>query len=197
MNRSETILLGSNVLAIFLAIVLHYDFAIVIWSYWFESIIIGMYAVASMLFTGLRGKMPLISYIAGAGFFIVHYGLFHFVYMMFLAFMPITALEWGQIPFVILTGMLFLFSHGASFFEHAVKSNEKTKLSSSWEEDIGPIFVKPYKRIVPMHITIIASGFVMALISGELASQILLIVLMVLKTGVDLGSHRIKHDLGT
>jgi hypothetical protein len=194
MGRSDSILLGSNVLAILLAIVLHYDFAIVIWSYWLESVIIGLYAIASMIFVGLRKGHGVIAYLAGAGFFTAHYGIFHVVYMLFLSILPITSLEWTQIPFVILTGGIFLLSHGASFFEFTIEGKEKT---GTWEEDIGPLFIKPYQRIVPMHITIIASGFVMALVSGELASQILLIVLMVLKTGVDLESHRAKHKLNS
>ncbi len=195
MDRSEIILIGSNVIAILLAIALQYDFAIVIWSYWFESVIIGMYAVFSMVLVGLKNKIPAIGYFAGAGFFTVHYGMFHFVYLMFLSFLPITMLEWTQIPFVLLTGGIFLLSHGVSFFEHSLKEKEKIEPSNNWEEDIGPIFIKPYQRIVPMHITIIASGFVMTFITGELAAQILLIVLMVLKTGVDLVSHQAKHKL--
>ncbi len=193
MDRSEIVLIGSNLLAILLAIVLQYDFAIVIWSYWFESVIIGLYAIASMVLIGLRGRMPATGYLAGAGFFTVHYGMFHFVYMIFLTVMPISALELEQLPFVFLTGFIFLLSHGVSFLEHSFKSKEKA--GTNWEADIGPIFTKPYRRIVPMHITIIASGFVMALITEELASQILLIVLMALKTGVDLASHRAKHNI--
>jgi hypothetical protein len=198
MDRSDIILIGSNVIAILLALLLHYDFAIVIWSYWLESVIIGMYAVAQMLLSGIRSRGAGIGiYLAGAGFFIVHYGMFHLVYMIFLTFLPVTALEWGQIPLVLLTGGIFLVSHGISFFEHSVRGNEKARLDNkNLEQDIGQIFKKPYERIVPMHITIIASGFVMTLVSGGLAAQILLVVLMVLKTGVDLASHRAKHKLG-
>lgn len=206
-GRSEIILIGSNAIAIILAIVFHYDFAIVIWSYWLESIIIGGYAVLSMMLAGFRLNEKdnvsvltgskwagFVVLLAGAGFFTVHYGLFHLVYMIFLMAMPITSLEWAQIPFVLLTGGIFLLSHGASFLEHTVKHK---KTSGSWEHEVGASFRKPYDRIVPMHITIIASGFVMAIVSGELASQILLIVLMILKTGVDLASHRAKHNLGS
>lgn len=207
MDRSEIALIGSNILAILLAIVLHYDFAIVIWSYWLESVIIGVYAVLSMLLAGFRLNEKdnlsaltgskwagAIVFLAGAGFFTVHYGLFHLVYLIFLSVMPVTALEWGQIPLVLLTGGIFLISHGVSFLEHALKPK---KTSGNWVQEVGASFRKPYDRIVPMHITIIASGFVMAIISGELASQILLIVLMVLKTGVDLASHRAKHSSGS
>lgn len=194
------VLLLSNVLSIILAILFSYSLAIIIWTYYLESVMIGFFSVGTMLMTGARHKASLTKAISTAGFFAMHYGLFHFVYFFFLAtftFMSMDQasafyMDYSDSIYIFLTAGILFLSHGFSFMKNIIREHE----DPYWDPDkrIDDTFARPYFRILPMHLTIIASGFVLLFVP---ASTILLMIFMGLKTLMDLVAHQTKHRLIT
>jgi hypothetical protein len=91
-----------NVVTIILAVFENWDIATVLFVYWLQSIIIGLFTVVMLLTSGMKsGNLPHTdtasatpkakiqtigsSWIARAGlagFFCIHYGIFHYAYYM-------------------------------------------------------------------------------------------------------------------
>jgi hypothetical protein len=116
------------------------------------------------------------------GFFCLHYGLFmagHAVFL-FVFFGPPT------LPLLEAAAMLalLLVSHGVSFAIYFVVRGEYCRVSISEQMS------RPYGRIMVMHITILLGGILVM----ELGAPILaLLVLVALKTGIDLTAHLRSH----
>ncbi|MHC4498779.1 MAG: DUF6498-containing protein [Planctomycetota bacterium] len=81
-----------------------------------------------------------------AMFFLVHYGGFHLGYAVFL-FARLKSVQ--AAPIFAMASIFFLYQ-GFSFFYNR-KWVDKRK------PNIGRLFVFPYARIIPMHLTIILS----------------------------------------
>jgi len=119
-------------------------------------------------------------------FFLIHYGGFHFVYLIFLFIFSIQS----NIPIDFLSAffvsILFLVNHVYSFF-----ANQDWKTKGA-----GQLMGEPYGRIFPMHLSIIFFGIVFALnpfpIQGE---TIVLVFFLIIKTAIDLFSHLSEHNL--
>lgn len=204
LESSGKLLLASNILAILVALVFKYDYWVVIWSYWLESVIVGVYTFLGLGLSGLRlskvlGLKTALSY---AGFFAVHYGMFHLIYMFFLYIMSAHALDFEQqIGGMAILGGVFFISHGFSFLYNIVLKNEprlkeveiKTRKEAIGE--LGRQMMVPYPRIIPIHLTIIITGFFMPfiLIAASIVGPVLLTIFMVLKTGGDLYAHQWIH----
>lgn len=211
---SALILIASNALALILALALGMDPAVVVWAYWAESVIIGFYTVLSFLTVALRSLFRLrpgsvFSPVFMAGFFTVHYGIFHAVYFVFLGAMPWFSIDATQYADVGLLAGIFLLSHGYSFVTNFLR--ELPQIENS-EKDLGRLMSQPYSRIVPMHLAIILSGFVLMplfpfiTIAANLAEGscvfgifvyaaklIAMLLFMALKTGADLFGHLFMH----
>ena len=94
-----------------------------------------------------------------------------------------------------LPALSFLFvSHGYSFVKNFILGNEKEKMKTKHKGTIGALgrqMFSPYKRIVVMHVTIIASGFfVMAL----KMSFVPVLLLVLFKSVADNMAHNSEHD---
>ncbi len=153
-----------------------------------------------------------------AGFFIFHYGFFHVVYLVFIGFSFISSSFMGvftapgsfvdaagaaQLPgpnilLIFLGALIFFIAHLISFILNFAKDNQK-----SW--DLGELMFAPYSRIVPMHISIIAGGFIVMFLGvpmtmmfgsgGSRAVEVLIIVFFLgLKVVLDLTSHDSAHS---
>jgi hypothetical protein len=157
-----------------------------------------------------------------AVFFIIHYGIFWLVHGIFVFSLPMFSgmasgslggvgacdspifPEPGEIPIpindaascaaggfgeiawgAVLIGAAALFlSHGASFLLNYVGNGEY--LRSSAPRQMG----SAYGRVIVLHVTILVGGFVVAFLGAPIGA---LIVLVVLKTALDLGLHRREH----
>jgi len=152
----------------------------VMWLYWAENGVIGLFAVLRILTAGEgRGQRWTM-----APFFVVHYGIFWTVHGVFVAstFGGDAAL-WD--PGLQTEGLAALvLSHGASFaLNYLARGEWKTAAP-------GTEMFKPYGRVVLLHLVILLGGFLVELSgSGVLA----LVVLVVLKTALDLGVHLAGH----
>jgi hypothetical protein len=136
-----------------------------------------------------------------APFFCVHYGMFWFVHGVFVWFaLPAMFAAAGGgagrlaegIPFqealgsgpdvgTVLSAALVLFvSHGASFVLNWIIGGESR--ASSPTAEMGA----PYARVIVLHLTIILGAFAVAFLGAPIWA---LVVMVVLKTGIDLSAH--------
>ncbi len=122
-------------------------------------------------------------------FFCVHYGMFWFVHGVFVwAALPMLfagagdpSAAMGPDPGVVLVASLFMVaSHGVSFVVNWILGGESRASSAVAEMQA------PYARVVILHLTIIVGAFAVAFIGAPIGA---LVVMVVLKTGVDLAAH--------
>jgi len=85
-----------------------------------------------------------------AVFFAVHYGIFHFVYAVFLLVgNNIEKPQWGSdnnMEIFYVNIALFLFVHVFSYYYHRSRDQSTP--------NIGSVMVAPYIRIIPMHLSL-------------------------------------------
>lgn len=127
----------------------------IVWIYWWQSIIIGIFNFFDILTirsydvsnttlsNGKSGNHFL------AFFFLMHYGFFHLVYFIFLSF----GLK-GHITFnFILIGL------SAFTLESIISFRKKKQAEARFAISTGKIFMLPYVRIIPMHLSIMLMVF--------------------------------------
>ena len=188
-------LLISNLLIALFTIIEKQSVLNVLWIYWFQSVIIGVfnffkiitlkdYTVDGMKMNGKPLTKSKSAKIGVAVFFLFHYGFFHLVYAVFLsAFISIGAISKGgiDVTFILLTSLIF-FIHYLVEFIFTFRQEQLTVQS------LPKLMFAPYKRIIPMHLTIILSGFV--LVGGALGSVnhniTILLIFIGLKTVMDI-----------
>ncbi|MBN2092446.1 hypothetical protein JW964_22685, partial [candidate division KSB1 bacterium] len=115
-------------------------------------------------------------------FFIVHYGGFTLGHGVFVIAM--FGLDIGSPLQILLAWSLLFLSHFRSYRRHFIRNGEYRRTS------FDRLFFQPYKRIIIMHITILAGG---ALAKSMNAPPLALAVMVLLKTGIDLVSHVFEH----
>jgi hypothetical protein len=188
---------------------LGWDIMLILALYWAENGIVGVINVLKILtaegpppanFTWSVNGRPATSLtrLGTAGFFCVHYGLFWVVHGVFVfTFIPAMS---GLDPFggpidggltalpdapVLLAGVVGLaISHGVSFWTNYLGRREYRRLSPA------EVMVQPYGRLVILHLTIILGAFVSIRMGTPIGS---LLVLVVLKTALDLYFHLRQH----
>jgi hypothetical protein len=208
-DSSLAALLVANIITIVLAVLENWDLATVLFIYWAQSIIIGLFAVITILSadsatlaaemnrsaTESPAKKPAwntrgIMLYKGvmAGFFCLHYGLFHWGYFAFIVegslFGPVNFAAGG----VWAACGIFFCNHLYSFLYNRGKERQDV-------QSLNAAFFRPYNRIIPMHLTIIF-GSIVVLILGLLGITTVLPVLvlfLVLKTYLDVRMHVRKH----
>mgnify|MGYP001582647245 CR=1 FL=1 len=202
-KTSTLSLVFSNLLVIFFAVVDGISANEVLWIYWSQSVIIGIFNFIKMITLkdfsteGFKqGKKQMLptraTAISSAIFFLFHYGFFHLVYAVFLgAFSEFSYSEGSS------SGTkYFLLSAGMFFISYLIEFVSSRKEQSDELPNIGYIMFAPYARIIPMHLTIIFGGFIGA--AGSIFStntNLAIIVLFIgIKTVVDLITHSIDFN---
>ena len=201
-------LLVANIITIILAILQNWDLATVLFSYWVQSIIIGIFAVISILTCDRKALLDDMNrpdpdvpekavwtgrglefyLIIMAGFFCLHYGLFHWVYFSFIVesglFGPPDFASWG----VWASCALFLGNHAYSWYYYRRSERQGVKY-------INGAFFRPYNRIIPMHLTILFGSIVILILSFLGITTVLpvLVLFLLLKTSMDVKMHLRKH----
>lgn len=187
-DRSAVSLILANLLTIVLAVWQRWDLAPLLWIYWCQSVVIGIFNIARILCLrefstrGFRiNNRPVqptrSTKIRTALFFACHYGLFHLVYLGFLGTgRPLQRRDFALV-FVCITA--FLLNHAYSFVRSA-ESDRRIR------RNIGTLMMFPYARIIPMHLTILFGG----LLAGGTGT---LLLFLALKTGADGVMHAVEH----
>ena len=190
-TRTIGLLLAVNLVPLLLVTAGLWDLQRVIVLYWLENGVIGLWHILRMM-TAQRSALLL--RLLESGFFCIHYGIFFFVHGMFVMLMlklpvnignPLSL--WHAIPrgsLVIL--MLLVCSHGYSTWWHYFHGGEYRNVRS------GDLLMRPYARVIVLHLAILGTGFI-ALQSD--APRVMLVVLVVLKTVVDMLMHFRSHRL--
>ncbi len=185
-SSSVVSLLAVNLFTLILALWQHWSLPSLLWTYWFQSVIIGIFQYKKIMnlkefstegFTA-NGQQVLANEQGKkktAHFFAIHYGFFHFVYMVFL-FPLVLKVEWLS---VIPGAIAFFLNHRQSYHVHQGEPKGRP--------NIGTMMFFPYARILPMHIIIIVGGIFAS------QSVVALVMFMLLKTGGDVVMHIIEH----
>jgi hypothetical protein len=163
------------------------------------------------------GRIATVGRAGLAVFFLVHYGVFWFVHGVFVLSLPLflggggragcisgqptfpsgtpggfpgietcTSGPLGEVLWtnVLIAGIALFVSHGASFLFNYVGRAEY--LTASPAAQMGA----PYARVVVLHLTILFGAFAVAILGAPIAALLLLVGL---KTALDLGLHRREH----
>ena len=129
--------------------------------------------------------------VAMAGFFVIHYGIFWTVHGVFVFALPAFGngaafgeVLWGS---VALAAVALFISHGASFFLNYLGRGEYLTASPTRQMST------PYGRVIVLHMTIIIGAFVIGILGAPIGA---LLVLVILKTALDLRLHQREHQAG-
>jgi len=193
--RDESVmgLLISNIIIIIWALYAKWDALTVMWLYWAQSVIIGLFwALRIIAHQKLyrRNKtdphdgperLSLLSRIGTAGSFAFHYEFFHLGYLAFLCSGVLSRSKGSQPPMkeLAIAGAVFFASELLSFIRDARPTVQKPA-------EIGSFMGFPYMRILPMYLLIIIGGF---LRSSNIGGSLVLLIFLVLKTVADIDGH--------
>lgn len=193
-------LIFSNLLVIFFAVVDNLSANDILWIYWSQSVIIGIFNFIKMITLKnfstegfKRGNKQMLptraTAVSSAILFLFHYGFFHVIYAVFLgAFSTIshTSTSDSDSKFIFISAAIFFVSYLIEF----INTNKEDELDLP---NIGRIMFAPYARIIPMHLTIIFGGFIAAAGSFFSANTNLAVITLFvgIKTVVDLITHSI------
>jgi hypothetical protein len=186
---STWMIVFSNVIVILFAIFDELSAVEVLWIYWIQSVIIGLFNFVRILnlkeftTTGFRrggSELPPTNAakISTAIFFLIHYGFFHFVYAMFLGgFSGITRMNTStsQSDYLIFTSLIFFISYLIEYIQSYRNKPEEIP-------NLGAVMFAPYFRIIPMHMTIIFGGFLSMI--GAIISMNIDLAIIVLFVGI-------------
>jgi hypothetical protein len=218
---AKTALIGANLVPLAGVLLFGWDLFSVMLVYWLENGVIGAFNVIKIAMArgpvrvdrtvGSGGmaaphgqvseeQMATLQKYAGASrfflapFFLVHYGGFWavhgvFVFVLFsgriggpFGHTTAEAINWWGIAVTIAA---LAASHAVSFFYNFIGHREFEQMSPPEQ------MFQPYGRVFVLHIAIIGGGFLIMLLGQPLGALILLIVL---KTGLDLLSHTRAHS---
>ncbi len=175
--------------------------------YWLENGIVGVFNVLKMSYAAGAtedAKVSASTYrVSGRPadqtskaylipFFCMHYGIFWLVHGVFVLTLPtfgaITGepdlavdIPWGTVLFAVLA---LAISHGLSFWWNFLVRGEYLHTSAAAQ------MFRPYGRLVILHMTIIFGALAISFTGAPAAA---IAVLVVLKTGLDLGLHLSEH----
>ncbi len=190
-------LVASNLFSIVMAVVQGWDLGEVMWIFWAQSVVIGLvnflriislkeFSTENFQINDRPVEPTEGTKFQTAIFFLIHYGFFHLIYMMFLwGQMPLLMENLPRLSFLLLCALGFAGAHGFSFVHNFNRDFRDSK------PNIGALMFYPYLRIVPMHFTIIFGSMFTAAGAGNAA----LLLFMVLKTVADAGMHVSEHRL--
>lgn len=201
-------LIAANLLTIVLAVLGNWDLATVVFIYWAQSVIIGIFAFLSILFTDtsamadsvtetttlpdgskqVRKGNPGTFKVLMAGFFALHYGGFHLGYYFFIVGSGIFGPVDFSDPGIALSCGLFFAIHAYSF----LYNRKRGKAAAA---DMMRQFMAPYDRILPMHLIIIFGSIIITGLEffGITTVTPVLVLFLLLKTYADVAGHLKKH----
>ncbi len=138
----------------------HEVFTTLIWIYWCQSALMGVFNFFDMLTVrkvaaqqskdGAPSSDSFSLKRPAAFFSLLHYGGFHLVYLIFVATMKRSGpFDYALFKYCVLA---FLGGQIIQFIQH--KREQRTQATN-----LGTMFFIPYLRIIPMHLTILAPSF--------------------------------------
>lgn len=174
-------------------------FAVVL-LYWCENIVVGVFNVLRMVCARPQDALTQAGKFFLIPFFCVHYGGFTFVHGVFVFTLfggGLKGLDLG--PHTVIAAVrqaglgwavaALFASHGFSFFHNYLAGGEYRRVG------LSQLMTQPYARVVVLHVAIIGGGVLVTALGSAVPALVLLVVL---KTVIDLGAHLIeRRKLGT
>lgn len=165
----------------------------VVLLFWAENVVIGVLHVLRFTTQAvLGGKVAALGY---AVFFTVHYGMFTFVHGVFVAtlFAPGGRGE-EELPdalTLLLSPEGLLFGLGALAVSHLVSYAANFVGGGEYKRvEPAALMMQPYGRVMVLHLAIIFGGALVMTLNEPAAG---LVVLVLLKIGLDLRAHLAEH----
>jgi hypothetical protein len=211
-DHSAWAIAGANGLTIVLAVWQGWGLVHLLWPFWIQSVVIGLYwrqrilRLEEFCTEGFRiNDQPVEptpeTQRQTANFFALHYGGFHFGYLVFLLVFTFTSDPSGMItvtnentgarslvyvgevaaadvPLLVALGISFWLTHRESFREHVAADLAR-------RPNLGTLMFIPYARVLPMHLTII--------LGMSLGASAGVWLFGLLKTGADVLMHKAEH----
>lgn len=157
----------------------------VVFMYWFENLIIGLFVIARMVYKPQGGFFFAVGGAALSLFFLVHYGMFCLVHGVFV--MSIFGDAVAQLDSQSVFSSAVQYVAGGSLKWVALSmllAHLVLYIQDFMGENIGAApmeMMKPYRRLIILHIAIIAGGaLAVALPSGSFAMMLMLIAFKIL-----------------
>ncbi|MFC7227641.1 DUF6498-containing protein [Salinirubellus salinus] len=125
-----------------------------------------------------------------ARFFLGHYGGFWLVHGAFVFLVPLFAggagrLGVADLPTLVFATLAAVVSHGVSYRENYLAAGAWRRVSP------GERLYAPYGRVLVMHLTIVVGAFVVSAAGTSVAA---LVVMVLVKTALDLRAHLREHE---
>jgi hypothetical protein len=174
---------------------------IVMALFWLENAVIGLFNLIRMLATARLGVAGVVGAVALGAFFTVHYGLFtvaHGVFVVMLfgqdgaaaaksgLFAPV-----GSLVKALLAQREAVVAVAAIVLLHANATVRWLLRTRELPPPIKELMTAPYGRIISLHVTLIASGFLVQALGAPTAGALLLVGL---KLAYDLRTLRRESD---
>ena len=190
LTSSAILLVLANMIPLFGIFVFGWDAVTILVLYWLESVIIGGLNVVKILSVrdlDTPSSLFLLGNIFYACFFIIHFGMFTWGHGEFLKGMfgaePLLLgiTEGGPIMW---TALSFLISHIFSMIINFFGKKEYLGRTPNAQ------MMQPYGRVFVMHLVVLFGGFFVQNFGAPVLAVVLLIIL---KTGIDLAAHSKDH----
>lgn len=186
-------LLLANLVPVFGVLFLHWEVFPLMFLFWFENVIVGVFNVLKMLFAAPENPQAWAGKVFLIPFFCVHYGIFTFVHGVFViglfgggfrpgAEFPISETFWqalreNHLGWAVLG---LAVSRGISFATNYLGNGEYRRAS------LQQLMAQPYGRVVVLHLAILGGGFLVMVLHSPVAGLLLLVAL---KIAFDLRGH--------
>ena len=211
MTLSIAALVAVNLIPLVGVLFLDWDIGPVLMLYWSENLVLGGYNVLKIMLRPAEHPIVYLGRLFPSAFFCFHYGAFCGVHGLFLlAFLETDGMDdvmggdlwplflafvhilirtiqaaWSLYSDVLLWPWVALvLSHGISFVQNFVGKKEFERFTTE------QLMQQPYKRIVLLHVAIIAGGFGVMALGSPLP---LLMLIVVGKIALDIHLHRREH----
>jgi len=191
-TQSSILLVAVNLAPLLGVLFLNWDVFHILALFWFENVIIGVFGIARLTLAGDGRGMA--KRLFEPIFFTVHYGIFMAAHAMLLisVFGSAADDDQGIADFVTLltqgpgalAALALLGSHLWSFVSHFLGGQEYQQLRPK------AAMTLPYQRVMITHVALLAGGFWLQQLGQPLGG---LVILIILKIGMDLGFHAREH----
>ncbi len=190
---SAAVLVIANFVPLYGVLLLGWRVFPVILLFWFENVVIGAYNVLKIVFARPGDIGRWVGKVVMVPFFVFHFGMFCFVHGIFVVVLfggeavasfdnPGIGMFTGALVAAGVTwaAVALAVSHGFSFAYNYLWRGEYR------QAELQKLMGQPYARVVVLHVVIIASGFLIMALGAPVVGLILLVLL---KVGVDLAAH--------
>ena len=197
LTPSAVALVAANLVPVYSVLFFGWDVFVVVFLFWLENVVVGIFNVLRIICAQPADPVGCVAKAFGVPFFCFHYGMFTAIHGVFVFALfggeahvpeglPTPAFVWHEVTgrHLVIPFLALAASHAFSFaYNYIGKGEYRTA-------NIGQLFIRPYGRVVVLHVAIIGGGFVIMLLGAPVLGLLLLVLL---KIGMDVAAHRREH----